>query len=481
MSLKKQALSGVFWTFVQQFGVQGIGFVINIVLARLLTPQQFGLIAMITVFVGIGNALLNAGMGSSLIRSKNLDNADYSTVFFFNLIASIFIYALIWISAPAIARFYHQPVLIDLIRWLSLVIIINAFALIQQTRLTKQMDFKTQAGVAIPAIFIAGAIGIAMAYYGFGVWSLIGFNLAKAFFNALFLWLKSGWIPALVFHWEKFKTHFNFGYKLTISGILDTVFTNIYRIVIGKYFQTAQVGYYDRAKNLNMYPVRTLSAILSKVTYPLFAQIQDDNARLRQVYRKILQMNIYVLAPVLITAGVLAVPLFRFLLTDKWLPAVPYFQIIIITGILYPVHAFNLNILKVKGKSGLFLQLELVKKAIVIAAIFIGIRYGIYGLLWSSVATSIISFFINTHYSGRLIQYTAWQQLKDIIIILLLALISGIITGLTDHYFFKNLNDFWRLLVGGSISILLYLCLSYLLRLAPFKELTGIIKPYLKK
>ncbi len=484
MTLKKQALSGVKWTLFQQIGTQGIGFVISIILARLLTPKEFGLIAMISVFIGIGNTLLNAGMGSSLIRTKEeeLDEMDYSTVFYFNLGISLIIYFIIFLLAPYIAKFYHQPVLTLLIRWLSLVLIINAFALIQQTRLTKMMDFKTQAKVAVPALIIGGGIGTGMAYMGYGVWSLIAFNLSKSFFNTLFLWLKSKWHPLWAFHPDKFKKHFHFGYKLSISGLLDTIYNNAYNIVIGKFFLPSQVGYYQRAQTLTMYPVGTISAIMGKVTYPLFSKIQDDDVRLKSIYKKILQLNIFVLAPVLITAGILAEPLFRFLFTTKWLPAVPYFQILLMTGLLYPIHAFNLNILNVKGRSDLFLKLEIIKKILITIAIIIALNFGIYGLLWSSVIISILAFFINTHYSGRFIDYSALEQIRDILPNILIAiLVGGIVFHLDNQLKNFTNSDFFRVLLGSLLYFMLYICLSYVLKLDSLTEIISIVKEYRKK
>ncbi len=476
MSLKKQALSGVKWTFLQQLGTQGIGFVISVILARLLMPEEFGLIAMISVVIAIGNTLLNAGLSSSLIRSKELDEEDYSTVFYFNLVASIIIYFITYLIAPFIADFYNQPILTTLVRWLSLIFIINAFATIQQTRLTKQMDFKTQTIVAIPSLIIGGIIGIFMALQGYGVWSLIGYNLSKSLANMLLLWYHSKWKPRWKFNREKFKTHFYFGYKLTLSGLLDTIFNNAYNIVIGKFFPPAQVGYYQRAKTMQMYPVRTASSILAKVTYPLFAQIQDDNRRLKSVYKKILQMNVFILAPVLISAGVLAVPLFRFLFTEKWLPAAPYFQILIPAGILYPIHSFNLNILKVKGRSDLFLKLEIIKKIIIVFTIVMGLQYGIYGLLYMSVLGSFIAFFINTHYSGKFIDYTALEQIKDILPVIFLSLITGIIVLFIDYFLKKyGINDFIRLLIGGSFGIFFYILLSAKIKTDSFMEIKKIV------
>lgn len=477
MSLKKQALTGVKWTFIQQFGVQGIGFIVSIVLARLLDPKEFGLIAMITIFIGIGGALLNSGLGSSLIRSKKLDEEDYATVFYFNLVVSVFIYFITYISAPYIAQFYNQPILIDLVRWLSLTFIINAFAIIQTTRLTKIMDFKTQTIVAIPSLIIGAAVGITMAYLNYGVWSLIGFNLVKTLANTIQLWIHSKWRPLWVFSKEKFKHHFNFGYKLTISSILDTIFTNAYHIIIGKFFPVAQLGFYQRANSVQMYPVGIISAIMGKVTYPLFAQIQDDNTRLKSVYKKILQMNIFILAPILIVAAVLAEPLFRFLLTEKWLPAVPYFQILVITGVLYPIHAFNLNILNVKGRSDLFLKLEIIKKVMIVIVISISIKYGIIGLLYGRIVTSIIAFFINTHYSGKFISYSAWEQVKDIAPIFTLSIFTGATVFLFDYYTKSILQyDFLRLTLSSILAALIYLYLSYSFKLNSLTEIINIIK-----
>jgi teichuronic acid exporter len=477
MSLKKQAISGVKWTFIQQFGVQGIGFIVSIILARLLEPKEFGLIAMITVFIGIGNALLNAGLGSSLIRSKEVDEEDYSTVFYFNLVVSVLVYLIVFATAPYIAFFYKQPILISLIRWLSLTFIINAFAIIQQTRLTKIMDFKTQTIVAIPSLIIGGVIGIIMAYQNYGVWSLITFNLVKTIANTIQLWFYSKWKPLWVFNKQKFKLHFNFGYKLSISSIIDTVFTNAYVIVIGKFFPIAQLGYYQRANSLQMYPVGIISAVMGKVTYPLFAQIQDDNTRLKNMYKKILQLNIFILAPVLIIAGVLAEPLFRFLFTDKWLPAAPYFQILLITGVLYPIHAFNLNILNIKGRSDLFLRLEIFKKVIIIVVVLISFKFGILGLLYGSIVVSVTAFFINTYYSGKFINYSAWGQIKSITPILIIAILTGLLVLFFDTFTKEILQyDLLRIVINTLFGIIFYVFLSYIFKIDSLIEIINIIK-----
>lgn len=475
--LKKQALKGVFWTFLQQFSTQGIAFVVSVILARLLLPEEFGLIAMITVFMGIGTSLMNAGLGSSLIRTKNPTQEDYSTVFFFNLGGSIIIYLLIYAIAPYIALFYHQDVLTDIVRWYGVIFIINAFSMIQLTRLTKLMDFKTQMIVAVPSLIVSGSVGIYMAYSGYGVWSLVGQALTQSLVNTIQLWYWSKWKPSFVFSKEKFKYHFNFGYKLTLSSILETIFTNAYAIIIGKFFPVAQVGYYQRANSLQFFPVNSISAVIGKVSYPLFAEIQNDDIRLKNIYKKIMQMIVFIVAPTLIVLAVLAEPLFRLLFTEKWLPAVPYFQILVFTGILYPIHAYNLNILNVKGRSDLFLKLEVIKKTITVIIIAIAFQFGIYGLLFGSVLISLLAFFVNTHYSGKFINYSALEQVKDILPILFLALLTGTFVYIIDYVGARFFNyDFIRLIVGGFVSLVFYIPLAYLFKMNSLTELINIIK-----
>ena len=423
MSLKKQAISGVFWTSIQQFITQGIGFVVSIILARLLLPAEFGLIAMIGIFMGIGASLMDAGLGSSLIRTDNPTQEDYSTVFFFNLAGSVIMYVLLYVVAPYIADFYKQDILTGIIRWYGVIFIINAFAMVQRTRLTKLLDFKTQMLVAVPSMVLGGAIGVLMAYYGYGVWSLVVMAITQSFVSTLQLWFYAKWKPAWVFNKEKFKYHFNYGYKLTLSGILDTVFVNAYTIIIGKFFAPAQVGFFNRADSLKQLPVSNVSAILNKVTFPLFAEIKNDDVRLKSVYKKIMQLVLFLIAPLLLILAALAEPLFRFLFTEKWLPAVPYFQILCWNGILYPIHSYNLNILTVKGRSDLFLKLEIIKKIMVVLVLLVSFQFGIYGLLYGAVFTSVLAFFINTHYSGKFINYKAWEQIKDILPLIFIAFI----------------------------------------------------------
>jgi O-antigen/teichoic acid export membrane protein len=477
LSFKKKALSGIFWSSIQTFGTQCVSFVISIILARLLLPEEFGLIAMITVFMGIGNTLLNAGLGESLIRTKDPTEEDYSTVFFFNLIGSVIVYAIIYFSAPWIANFYKQPLLIDIVRWYSIVIVINAFSMIQVTRLTKQVDFKTQMKVSLPATILAGILGVFLASEGFGVWSLVYMAIFRSVLDMLFLFYNTKWLPSLVFHVEKFKYHFSFGYKLTFSGLLDIVFNNAYHVIIGKYYQPAILGFYDRANKLKNLPVQTLTTVISRVTYPIFAEFKDDNIRLKNAYQKVIQMLVFIIAPLLLILSVLAEPLFSFLFTDKWLAAVPYFQIICWSGILYPVYAFNLNILKIKGRTDLFLKLEIIKKVLFTSVLLFSVKFGIFGLLYGGVCFSLLAFYVNTYYTGKFINYKPFEQIIDIVPIVFLAFISAVTVYFSDillvSYFSK---DILRLLVGSLVGAFTFLALSYLLKIKPFFVLSQILK-----
>ena len=477
MTLKKQALYGVFWVGFQQFSTLGINFGISIILARLLLPKEFGLIAMIGIFMGIGNTLMSAGLGQSLVRTKDANEEDFSTVFFYNLIGSILIYFIIFLAAPFIADFYDQQILINIIRVFSITFLINAFSMVQFTRLTIQMDFKTQMKVSVPSLIISGLCGVLMAYNNYGVWSLVYMSIIGALISTIQIWFWTKWKPVFVFNKEKFKYHFNFGYKLTLSAIIDIIFMNAYVLIIGKFFAPSQVGFYDRANNLKQFPVKNISNILHKVTFPLFAKIKDNDLKLKNIYKRIMKMVIFLIAPILIFMAVLAEPLFRFLLTEKWLPAVPYFQILCFNGILFPIHSYNLNILKVKGRTDLYLKVEIIKKIATIMVIVMTFKFGIYGLLYCSVFLSIIEFFINTHYTNKILNYSSFEQFKDLIPSIILALFCGFFIYYTDYYLKVYLNyDIIRVLIGSLIGSLVYLVIAHYTKMNSLIELINIIK-----
>lgn len=474
MSLRKEATSGLAWTFAQQFGNQIIGFIVSLILARILLPAEFGLIGMIAVLVGLGRVLVDSGLTQSLIRNNDCDEEDFSTVFYFNLIASVLIYGLVFITAPLVADFYTQPILVSIIRIYCFTFVINAFSSVQLARLTKRMDFKTQTLVALPATLIGGGVGVYMAYSDFGVFSLVWSQVIISTLSAIQIWIYSKWKPLWKFNLIKFKDHFNYGYKLALSGVLEVLFKNAYILIIGRFFSAGQVGFYTRAETMKQLPVSNISNALNKVTFPLFSKMQNDDVRLKRVYKQLMQMVVFVLAPVLIFIAVLGEPTFRLLFTAKWLPAVPYFQILCITGILKPIHSYNLNVLKVKGRSDLYLKLKSFEKILIIIGIVIGIQFGIFGLLYAQVAVSLTIFFANAYYTNKFINYSAWDQIKTVMPMLILATACGGLIYLVDYYIYSS-RDIVRILVGGSLGFLIYLGISWILKMEGFMHFKNIV------
>lgn len=475
MSLKKQAISGMIWTYSQQFGSQLLTFAVSIILARLLLPEEFGLIGMLAIFIGIGNALFDGGLTSSLIRSTDLDEEDYATVFYFNLGCSIILYGLLFISAPLISQFYNQPSLTSITRVYGITFIISAFGTVQNTILTKELQFKKQAVITFPALVLGGIVGVIMAYMGYGVWSLVASAIVNAFFISLFLWLSSGWYPKLLFNKAKFHHHFHYGYKLTLSSVLDIIFTNIYQIVIGKYYSVAQVGYYTRANSLMMLPVGNISGALNRVIFPVFSKVQDDIPRLRNVYKQVMQLVLFIITPLMVLLVVLAKPLTIFLFTEKWLPMVPILQIICLSGVLYPIHLYNLIVLQVKGRSDLFLKLEIVKKVMVGVVLAITLYYGFYALLWGQLICSILALFINTHYAGKMLNYSMFTQLKDITPIFVFSLLMGfVIYGLC--YILAEQSNFLQLALCSLCGLIVYITLAWLFKFDSITDIKNLIE-----
>jgi len=478
MELKKQVTQGVFWVFTEQLGSQLVGFVINLVLARLLLPADFGTIALYGIVMSIATVLMSGGLGPSLIRHKEVDNTDFSTVFWFNVSASILLYLLIFFLAPLLADFYQLDIITSLLRVSALILIIDSFASVQVSRMLRQMDFKKAFKIQLPSLLLGGAAGIYFALKGYGVWSLVYAALIQNSLYTLQYWLYSDWRPSFVFDRIKFKLHFGFGSRMTLSALLDVIFNNLYTIIIGKLFSTTQLGYYNRADSLKQLPINNIAGALNKVTFPLFSKIQDDNERLRRVYKELLAVVIFLIAPVVALMIVSAEPLIRLLLTEKWMPAVPYFKVLALSGLLYPIHAYNLNILQAKGRSDLFLRLELIKKACIVLVIICTLQFGVMGLVWGQVILSVIALFINTHYTGRFLHYPLMAQLRDLFPSIAKALLLGVLCGFFDFYYLSAFSDFIRLSILVFTYLLIYFAVAYF---GKAKEISSIYTLLLKR
>ncbi len=475
MSLKQKTISGVVWSFAEAAFLKGLSFITMVFLARWLGPIDFGLMGMIAVFIGIGTSLVDSGMSSSIIRTKNADDSDFSTVFYMNMAMSLLVYALMFYTAPYISSFYGQPVLIDIIRIYCLVFIISAFSAVQLAILTKEMRFKRMVLLNAPSIIIGVSVGLFLGYNNYGVWSIVTMYMTTQIILSILLWITGSWKPSLTFSKEKLKYHYNFGYKLMLTGLMDVVFKNSYNIIIGKFFPVQMLGYYERAKRFTQYPSQTITDIVGKVTYPMLAQLQDDTPKLSIIYRSLLRVAFFIIAPLMLGLAAIAEPLFDLILGREWLSAVPYFQVLSLAGMLFPIHAFNINVLKVYGRSDLFLKLEVIKRIILVLALILGFQFGVMGLVWSSVIVSIFSLLINTYYSSKLINYSTKRQLLDMLPILLLASLTFLLMYYSV-YLFIDYSNIVQITFASVIGITFYLLIHSFFKASPLYALLTIIK-----
>ncbi len=456
-SLKYKTVKGVGWSFVDNVANQGVTFLVGLVLARLLTPTEYGMMAMITIFIAVSNSIVDSGFSNALIRKLDAKRIDYNTVFFFNMAVSLLLYVALFFASPAISAFFGQPLLLDITRVIGWVLVINALAIIPRTLFVKDVNFKVQTKVSLIASVSSGVIGIGMALAGFGVWSMVGQQLTRQLLNTLFLWIYSKWRPAWEFSVQSFRELFGFGSKLLLSGLLDTVFKEIYSLVIGRCYSAAQLGQYTRADQFKQIFSSNLTSVIQRVSYPVLGSIQNEPERLREGYRKIIKCTMLITFACMLGLAAVAKPLIIILIGEKWLMAVHFLQIICFSGMLYPLHAINLNILQVKGRSDLFLKLEIIKKIIAVGPILLGIFYGIECMLWGSVCTSVIAYLLNSHYSANLIKYSTKEQIKDILPTFLVSFVTAAvmwIISLLDISVYIMLPV--QIMVGVFIALLIY-------------------------
>jgi len=473
-SLKQKAAKGFLWSSLERFSVQGLQFLLGLILARILLPSDYGLIGMLTIFLAISQTFVDSGFSSALIQKKDRNNIDYSTAFYFNICIGLLFYLVLFFSAPLIAGFYNTPELDSLTKVIGINVFITSLAVVQRAKLTIKLDFKTQAKASLISVIVAGVIGILMAYKGFGVWSLVVQSLVRNGLNTLLLWFFSKWIPKAIFSKDSFINLFSFGSKLLGAGLLNTIFQNIYLLVIGKLFSASELGFYTRAQQFQKMPSQNITGIIQRVTFPVLSAIQDNDEKLIKAYRGFIRLSAFVIFPLMISLAVIAEPLIRLVLTEKWMPAVPLLQLLCIAGMLYPVHAINLNILNVKGRSDLFLKIEVLKKIIISLTILVTFSFGVKALIIGQIFTSFLAFFINTHYSGKLINYGAWKQIKDMFPIILITLITAFVVFLSMLIADK---DVYKLLIGVFSGIFTYLICS---KIGNFYEMNEMLNQFKK-
>ena len=472
-NLKAKATRALFWSSVDRFSSQGISFVFSIFLARILDISDYGIVAMIVVFMAVAQVFVDSGFSPALIRKPDLNEEDKSTAFYFNIVVGLACYGILFIASPLIADFYDEPLLSPIIRVTGLSIIFNSLCVVQRALFTIAVDFKTQAIISLACTVISGVVGLVMAYNGYGVWALVAQSTISTFLNFVLLWLCSRWRPVTGFSKASFHYLFNFGSKLLASGLLDTLYNNAYPIVIGKFYNSAQLGLYSRAQGYASLPSSNITGILQRVTFPVLSLMQDDDEKLANNYRRLLRMSAFVVFPLMIGLAAIADPLIRVLITSKWAGCIIYLQIICFGMMLYPIHALNLNLLQVKGRSDLFLRLEILKKVIGVCALCITIPFGITAMCIGLVVVSVVALYINTYYTGKLLSLGFLMQIKDLVPFFILSMLVGLLM----YYVPTSINnDLYRLVSGGLIGIVSYVGLAALFRIKEFNELINLIR-----
>ena len=477
-SLKDKTVKGIGWSALDNAARYGMQFVIGIVLARLLSPDDYGLLGLVGIFTMVCTALVNGGFTTALIRKKNATDNDYNTVFICNLGMSLMLYVVVFLCAPLIANFFERQELIALVRVSSLGLIIGALGLVQRTRLTKRIDFKTQTKITLVSTVVSGIVGIGMAIAGFGVWALVAQQLTTQALSTILLYIYNRWLPRFRFSTESFHELFGFGWKMMVSALIDSIWKELYQVIVGKFYSPATLGQYTRARHYAKLFSSNLTTVVERVTYPVLSSIQDDKERMVSAYRRIIRTSMFITAVALFSLGAVSEPLIYCMIGPKWHDAATYLPLICITFSLYPLHAINLNMLQVQGRSDLFLGLEVVKKVIVLAPLFVGAFVGIMPMLWGNMLIGIIAYFLNSYYSGRLLGYSTWMQLRDIAPSYALAIAIAL-----SVWFLKYLPlSYWIILpLQLVVGTAMFFTLCKLFKMKEYKEIMGILKQYRKK
>lgn len=480
-NLKEKAASGMVWTSIQKFAGMGINFVSGIILARLLTPDDYGCIGMLSIFMVIANSFVDGGFASALIQKKRPTQKDYSTVFFFNLGMSLLMYAILFVSAPAISRFYKMPLLCSVLRVQGLVLLIHAFSIIQSNQLRKQFRFKKIAIVTLATSVISLSITIYMAYKGFGVWALVASNLLSAFIPALIYWLTNKWYPILVFSKVSFKELFSFGFFMFLTHIINSVCNNVQGLLIGRFYNPATMGYYSKAKSTEELASTSISNVMGQVTYPLYAEYQNDKPMLANVIKRITSSIAYISFPMMLLLILLAKPIFVLLYSDRWLNSVPYFQILCLAGIAICLQGVNFQAIAAVGKSKAMFSWTVIKRAIGLTLIVGGlIIFGIKGLLIGMVLQSWLIYLINVYQVHQYIGYAFFRQMMDLLPILVLSIVSFIV-AYCIVFVLPNVHMYVLAVIRFLVYLAVYIGGSVLFKMESFKYVKDTLPMFFAK
>lgn len=478
MGNRKAVFSNLIWRFMERCGAQLVSVVVSFVLARMLDPAVYGLVAKVTIITSIMLVFVDSGMANSLIQKKDPDDLDFSSVFFFNVAFCLVLYVGLFFSAPLIAEYNGQPELTAIVRVLGLTVVVAGVKNVQQAYVSKTMQFKRFFFATLGGTAVSAAVGIAMAYKGFGVWALVAQQLSNVTINTCVLWLTVGWRPKAMFSLERLRALLGYGWKLLASGLLDTVYNKLREIFIAVFYTDTDLAFYNRGNALPNLIVENINSSIDSVLLPVLSAEQDHAEQVREMTRRAIKVSSYIIMPLMMGLAVCAEPFVRFFLTEKWLPCVPYLRIFCFTYSFYPLHTANLNAIKAMGRSDLFLILEIVKKAVGITALLLTMRLGVYPMALSLLATSVLSQIINAWPNSRLLNYSYLRQLADLLPTILLAAAMG---ACVYPVSLLGLSDIVTLVIQVPLGVLVYVLGSKLLRIDSFEYLMSIVKKLVRR
>lgn len=474
---KSKILSSLLWKYMERGGNQAIQFIVQIVLARLLLPEDFGIIALVLIFTQIAAVFVQSGLNTALIQKKDADEVDFSSVFYLSLIIACLLYSCLFFASPYIAAFYGLPQIIPVFRVLSITLIFGAFNSIQNAVISRNLQFKKLFFSSTGAILISGSVGIAMAYAGFGVWALVGQQISNQLLLTLIMWFAVRWRPRSVFSFRKVKALFSYGWKLLVSSLLNTIYLELRSLIIGKMFSATMLGFYNRGKQFPSVIVSNIDGSIQSVMFPVFASQQENRSRVKDMMRRAIVTSSFIIFPMVVGLAVIAEPLVKLLLTEKWLPCVPFLQIYCATYALMPIHTANLQVINAIGRSDIFLKLEIIKKIIGLSILAVTVFYGVYAIALGGALSSIISSFVNAYPNKHLINYSYKEQINDIMPSFLLSLAMGAIVYSVK---WLGLSTLLTLTVQVITGIVLYVGMAWLFKLECFKYLVATVREFFR-
>ncbi len=476
--IKIKTLSNMLWRFAERCGAQGVTFIVSVILARLLTPTEYGTVALITVFTTVFQVFVDSGMGSALVQKLDADSLDFSTVFYFNVVMCIVVYAVLYAAAPWIADFYGDPSLTSMTRVVGLTIVISGVKNIQQSYVSKYLLFKKFFFSTLAGTLIAGVVGITMAYLGFGAWAIVAQQIANTLIDTIILYATVKWRPTKQFSFSRLKALFSFGWKLLVSSLLDTLYNNLRQLIIGKVYSSEDLAFYNRGKQIPNVVVNNINNSIDSVLLPVMSSEQKHAERVKNMTRRAIKTSIYIMAPMTMGIAFVATPLVRLLLTEKWLPCIPYLRIFCITYMFYPIHTANLNAIKAMGRSDLFLKLEIIKKVYGLVLVLITVPFGVMVMAYSLIVSSVVSQIVNSWPNRKLLNYKYSDQLKDILPSIVLAVFMGICTLPVT---LLGLPDIWTLLLQVVVGVVVYVVGSIVFKIDSFYFILDMVKPIVRK